>query len=348
MVTDGPSPILAESLTGWAIMSKAWCLANHAEVPADLNKPGEENFATRNAMGTGAFLLKERVPDIRTVLVPNPNWWDTPRHNITEAIFNRIQNDSTRVAALLSGEIDFVYTVPPQDVDRIGASPGLQILRTPELRTVFLGFDQARAELTDSDVKGKNPFKDARVREAFYRAIDIEAIRTKVMRGFAQPTAEMVAPGIKGFDPALNTRPAYDPVKAKALLAEAGYPSGFEVGMDCPNDRYVNDEAICQAVVAMLARIGVKIDLLAQTRLKYFAKIGPTDYKTSFYMLGWTPNTYDAHNALVALVATRDPVRGRGISNSGGISSPEIDDLTDRIQIEIDPAKRQAEISQVK
>ena len=345
-VTDGANPILPESLTGWAIMSKAWCVANHAEIPADLNKAGDENFATRNAMGTGAFLLKERVPDVRTVLVPNPSWWDKPTHNITEAVFNRIQNDSTRVAALLSGEIDFVYTVPPQDVDRIGQTVGLKILRTPELRTVFLGFDQARDELLDSNVKGRNPFKDERVREAFYRAIDIEAIRTKVMRGFAQPTAEMVGPGINGFDPALNKRPDYDPAKAKRLLADSGYPDGFELGMDCPNDRYVNDEAICQAVVAMLARIGVKIDLLAQTRIKYFAKIGPTDYKTSFYMLGWTPNTYDAHNALVALMAARDPVRGRGISNSGGIAYPEIDDLTDRIQTELDPVKRQAEISQ--
>jgi peptide/nickel transport system substrate-binding protein len=344
-VTDGPNPILPQGITGWAIMSKAWCIRNKAEVPADLNKAGDENYATRNAMGTGAFLLKERVPDVRTVLVPNPNWWDKPQHNITEAVFNRIQNDSTRIAALLSGEIDFVYTVPPQDVKRIGQTPGLKILQKPELRTVFLGFDQARDELLESSVKGRNPFKDARVREAFYRAIDIETIRTKVMRGFSQPTAEMIAPGINGFDPALNERPSYDPAKSKRLLAEAGYPEGFETGMDCPNDRYVNDEAICQAVVAMLARVGIKVNLLAQTRIKYFAKIGPTDYKTSFYMLGWTPNTYDAHNALIALLATRDAARGRGISNSGGVSYKEIDDLADEIQIEPDRLKRQAEIS---
>jgi peptide/nickel transport system substrate-binding protein len=344
-VTKGPDPILPEELTTWTIMSKAWCLQNHAEAPADLNKAGEENFATRNAMGTGPFMVKERVPDVRTVLVPNPKWWDTPQHNITEAVFNRIQNESTRVAALLSGEIDFIYTVPPQDVERIAQTPGLKIVQKPELRTVFLGFDQARDELLESTVKGKNPFKDIRVREAFYRAIDINAIKTKVMRGFAQPTAEMIGPGVNGFDPSLNERPAYDPAKSKQLLADAGYPDGFETGMDCPNDRYVNDEAICQAVVAMLARVGVKVDLLAQTRIKYFAKINPPTYNTSFYMLGWTPATYDAHNAMIALMATRDPSGGRGDFNNGGFSYHEIDDLANQIQSELDPAKRQALIT---
>ncbi|MGB8842446.1 MAG: ABC transporter substrate-binding protein [Aliidongia sp.] len=346
-VTKGPDPILPEELAVWAIMSKQWCAKNNAVTPADLNKIGEENFATRNAMGTGPFMVKERVPDVRTVLVPNPNWWDKPQHNITEAIFNRIQNDSTRVAALLSGEIDFIYTVPPQDVDRISQSAGLKIVQKPELRTVFLGFDQARDELLESSVKGKNPFKDIRVREAFYRAIDINAIKTKVMRGFSQPSALMIGPGVNGFDPALNDRPAYDPAKSKQLLAEAGYPNGFETGLDCPNDRYVNDEAICQAVVAMLARIGVKVDLLAQTRLKYFAKINPPAYNTSFYMLGWTPVTYDAHNALVVLAASRDPKSGRGDFNDGGFSYPEIDDLITRIQSESDIPKRLGQIDQV-
>jgi peptide/nickel transport system substrate-binding protein len=347
-VTKGPDPILPDELgDAWAIMSKAWCIKNNAVTPADLNKIGEENFATRNAMGTGPFMVKERVPDVRTVLVPNPNWWDTPQHNITEAVFNRIQNDSTRVAALLSGEIDFIYTVPPQDVDRIGQTAGLKIVRKPELRTVFLGFDQARDELLESSVKGKNPFKDIRVREAFYRAIDVNAIKTKVMRGFSQPSALMIGPGVNGFDPALNERPAYDPAKSKQLLAEAGYPNGFETGMDCPNDRYVNDEAICQAVVAMLARVGIKADLLAQTRLKFFAKVNPPAYGASFYLFGWTPATSDAHNAMIALLTTRDPAGGRGDFNIGGFSYQEIDDLTKTIQSETDKAKRLDEIDQV-
>jgi peptide/nickel transport system substrate-binding protein len=172
----------------------------------------------------------------------------------------------SRVAALLSGELDMVYNLPPQDIERIQKTPAMKIWETPKLRTIFLGMDQSRDELLESNVKGKNPFKDKRVRQAFYQAIDEDAIKTKVMRGFAHPTALMVGPGINGYDSTLDKRYPYDPVAAKKLLAEAGYPDGFEVGFDCPNDRYVNDEAICQAVVAMLARIGVKVNLLARQR----------------------------------------------------------------------------------
>ncbi|HLZ64749.1 MAG TPA: ABC transporter substrate-binding protein [Aliidongia sp.] len=345
-VTNGPDPILPGELAQWGMMSKAWCEKNNATVPADLGKVTEENYATRNAMGTGPFMLKERVPDVRTVLVANPNWWDKPEGNVTEAVFTRIANPATRVAALLSGEIDFVYTVPPQDVDRIATTPGTKIIKSPELRTIFLGMDQMHDELLESNVKGKNPFKDVRVREAFYRAIDENAIATKVMRGQAQPTAEMIAPGINGFDKSLNERVPYDPEKSRKLLADAGYPNGFETGMDCPNDRYVNDEAICQAVTAMLAKVGIKVNLLAQTRLKFFGKIGSPNYASSFYMLGWTPSTYDAHNMLASLVGTRTPGAGIGDNNDGGISVPTLDQSIKQIQVEIDPAKRQALISQ--
>jgi peptide/nickel transport system substrate-binding protein len=343
--TKGPDPILPEELTGWGMMSKVWCEKNNASIPADLGKVTEENFATRNAMGTGPFMLKERVPDVRTVLVANPTWWDKPVGNLTEAIFTRIANPSTRVAALLSGEIDFVYTVPPQDVDRIATTAGTKIIKSPELRTIFLGMDQMHDELPESSVKGKNPFKDEKVREAFYRAIDEKTIVAKVMRGQAEATALMIAPGINGFDKSLNERPAYDPAKSKKLLADAGYPNGFETGMDCPNDRYVNDEAICQAVAAMLAKVGIKVNLLAQTRLKYFGKVGSPNYNTSFYMLGWTPSTYDVHNMLASLVGTRVPGSGIGDNNDGGVSNAEIDDDIKGIQSETDQAKRQALIS---
>jgi peptide/nickel transport system substrate-binding protein len=343
--TKGPDPILPEELTGWGMMSKVWCEKNNAAIPADLGKVTEENFATRNAMGTGPYMLKERVPDVRTVLVTNPTWWDKPVGNVTEAVFTRIANPSTRVAALLSGEIDFVYTVPPQDVDRIATTAGTKIVKSPELRTIFLGMDQMHDELPESSVKGKNPFKDEKVREAFYRAIDEKAIVAKVMRGQAEATALMIAPGINGFDKSLNERPAYDPAKSKKLLADAGYPNGFETGMDCPNDRYVNDEAICQAVAAMLAKVGIKVNLLAQTRLKYFGKVGSPNYNTSFYMLGWTPSTYDVHNMLASLVGTRKPGSGIGDNNDGGVSNAEIDDDIKGIQSETDQAKRQALIS---
>jgi peptide/nickel transport system substrate-binding protein len=339
LVTDGPDPILPYSLPTWAIMSKKWCEQHNTTRAADLTK-NEENYATRNANGTGPFKLKERQPDVRTVLVKNLDWWgrDSEPVDIDEVVFNRIESDPTRVAALLSGELDMIYTVPPQDTDRIGRAVGMKVWQTPELRTIFLGMDQSRDELLESNVKGKNPFKDKRVRQAFTQAIDAEAIAAKVMRGLAQPTALMVAPGVNGYDPTLDRRHPHDPAVAKKLLAEAGYADGFEVGFDCPNDRYVNDEAVCQAVVPMLARIGVKANLLSQPRAKYFGKILGPRYQTSFYMLGWTPGTYDALDALKSLAATR---AGKvGVFNVAGYSNPQLDELVKNIQVELDTAKR--------
>ncbi len=290
IVTNGPDPIFTQEITNWYMMSKAWAEKNHAEKMAEPTK-NEDNFAIRNANGTGPFILKEREHEVKTVLVNNPNWWAKPEHNLTEVVFTRIANASTRVAALLSGELDMIYTVPPQDIDRIA--------------------------------------------------------KTKVMRGFATPTALMIGPGVNGFDPKLNQRLPFDQAAAKKLLAEAGYPNGFEVAMDCPNDRYVNDEDICQAVVAMLSRIGIKISLLAQTKTKFFTKINYPAYDTPFFMLGWTPATYDAHNMLVSLMHTRTPGGGgAGLVNIGGYSNKTLDDLIDKIQVETDKTKRDGLVAQ--
>ncbi len=291
------------------MMSKAWAEKNNALNSADMTK-NEENFATRNAMGTGPFILKERKAGERTVLVPNPTWWDKPAHNLTEVIFTPVANPATRVAALKAGDVDMMYEVPPADTESLKKDANINVLEGPETRVVYLGMDQERDELVESNVKGKNPFKDKRVREVFHRSIDVDAIKRTVMRGQSFPTDLMVAPGINGYMKDLDKRPALlKPEEAKKMLADAGYPNGFEVGMDCPNDRYVNDEKICQAVVAMLARVGVKVNLRAQTRNLYFAKIlRKSDGKpgeTSFYMLGWSPaQTYDVHNVFEALIQT--------------------------------------------
>src|SRR5580700_2630758 len=344
-LTDGPDPIMPYNLPTIAIMSKKWCEAHNTTRAADLTK-NEESFATRNENGTGPFILVDRQPDVKTTLKKNPDWWGQKEWPIDfdDTVFNRIENASTRVSALLSGELDFVYTVPPQDTDRIEKTAGMKIWKTPELRTIFLGMDQSRDELLESNIKGKNPFKDKRVREAFYKAIDEDAIAAKVMRGYAKVTALMVGPGVNGYDPALDKRFPVDIAGAKKLLADAGYPDGFEVGFDCPNDRYVNDEAVCQAVVAMLAKIGIKADLLAQTRAKYFGKINAPHYDTSFYLLGWTPGTQDALDTIKALVMTRKDKNG--VFNIGGYSNPELDDLAGQIQVELNQDKRNTLISQ--
>ena len=341
--THQPNPILIRELPTFGIMSKAWAERNNAVRPADLTTR-EENFATRNAMGTGPFRLVSREPDRRTVLERNPAWWDRPEHNIERAELNIIANDATRVAALLSGEVDFVYTVPPQDVDRISRSPGVRIIQGPELRTIYLGMDQARPELLKSDVKGRNPFQDVRVRRALYQAIDVQAIHRTVMRGQSRPTGLLWGPGVNGFREEDDRRLPLDIEGARRLLAEAGYPNGFGVTLDCPNDRYVNDEAICTAIVAMLARIGVRVTLAAQTRARFFAEVNAPRFNTSFYLLGWTPATQDAHNALYNLAGSRDGARG--IFNNGGYSNPRLDALIDRIGVEADAAKRQAMISE--
>ena len=217
----------------------------------------------------------------------------------------------------------------------------------PELRTIFIGMDQVRDELLFSNIKGKNPFKDVRVREAFFKAIDIEMIKTRVMRGLSTPSALMIAPQLFKLSGDFK-RPKFDADGAKKLLTEAGYPDGFEVTMDCPNDRYVNDAAICQAVVGMLARIGVKINLLAQPKAQYFAKVlKPGGYQTSFYMLGWTPGTSDAHNVLYDIMGCRDdPKSPRGEANLGGYCNKEMDALTDKVLIEPDMNKRDLLIKQ--
>jgi peptide/nickel transport system substrate-binding protein len=340
--TAVPDPIFLQEQTNLLIMSKAWCEEHHAVDAVIIGK--EDSYALHNAMGTGPFKLVSREPDRRTVVEANPGWWDKPEHNLDRVEFNVIGSASTRVAALLSGEVDMIYTVPPQDIARIKQSSGLQVLQTPELRTIYLGFNLARDELPTSDVKGKNPLRDVRVREAFALAIDEPTIASRVMLGLGHPTWEMWGPGINGYDASLDVRPKPDPAKAKELLAEAGYPNGFRIGLDCPNDRYVMDEQICTAIVPMLARVGVKVDLTAQTKTKFFTKINAPNFDTDFYMLGWTPATYDAHNALYTLLATRDGKRGE--VNNGGYSNPGLDDLIAKIGIETDAAKRNGMIHQ--
>jgi peptide/nickel transport system substrate-binding protein len=201
--------------------------------------------------------------------------------------------------------------------------------------------DSARDELLFSNVKGKNPFKDVRVREALFKAIDINLIRDRVMRGLSAPSALMIAPELFVYSKDF-VRPKYDLEGAKKLLADAGYPNGFEVGMDCPNDRYVNDEAICQAVVSMLARAGVKVNLTAQPKALYFAKAGKSGgYTTSLSLLGWTPGTFDSHNVLYDVMGCRDvPGSSRGETNYGGYCNKDLDALTDQILVETDPEKR--------
>ena len=339
-ITKRPDPIFPQEQTNLLIMSKAWCEKHDATAPAVLG--AGDNYAIHHAMGTGPYKLVSREPDRKTVVEYNKLWWGKLKGNATKVEFDVIKNDSTRVAALLSGQVDMIYTVPPQDMARIAHAPGLRIIEHPELRTIYLGFDVSRPQLLTSNVKGKNPFQDVRVRKAFALAIDEDLIAKRVMLGMAHPTWLMWGKGVNGYDPKLDVRPKTNVAEAKKLLAEAGYPKGFTVGFDCPNDRYVMDEQICTAITSMLGRIGVKVNLDAQTKAKFFAKILAPKYDTDFYLLGWTPATYDAENVLYTLLGTRDGVRGE--VNAGGYSNPKLDALIEKIGTETNEAKRDAMI----
>jgi len=345
LVTDGPDPTLLLNMPNFYIVDQEFMEENDSvEV---VQGAGKTNFANTHSNGTGPFKVVEWVQDNRLVLEPNPDWWNEANRtdNIDQAVFTPIGNDATRVAALLSGEIDLMYPVPLQDIQRLQGDPNVEVLEGPELRTIFLGMDQFREESLD-DPGAKNPFLDQRVRAAFAHAIDLDAIQRVVMRGASTPTGLMIAPGIIGFEEELNEPYAYDPDRSKELLAEAGYADGFPVTLDCPNDRYVNDEAICTAVVPMIERIGIDVTLNAQTKSLHFNKIGlPEGNNTSFYMLGWTPGSYDAYNALQNLM-TLDG-EAQGIWNSGRYSNPRVEELTDQIAVEIDPDKRAALIHEV-
>jgi peptide/nickel transport system substrate-binding protein len=338
IITDGPSPVLLRGLVDVKIMNKAWATKNNVVNPQNYAAK-EESYAARNTNGTGPFMLKSREADVRTVLVRNPNYWDKLESNVTEIVYTPIKQDGTRAAALLSGEVDLVLDPPTQDIPRLKQNPAIKVVEGSETRIIFLGMDQWRDETPYASVKGKNPFKDKRVRQALYQAIDIEAIRRATMRSLAVPTGSMIAPQVNGYFDEFAKRMPYDEAAAKKLLADAGYPQGFEVTLDCPNNRYINDEEICQAITAMWAKIGMKVRLNAMPRATYFQKIQKFD--TSLYLLGWATATFDGLYTLQSLIRTVDPKGGAdGNFNLGKYSNPKADELIDKVKTEIDEPKR--------
>lgn len=342
-ISPVPNPILNAEWDTWYMYSKKWAEANGGAEAQSATATSLNPFALK-ANGTGPFTIESHQPGVKTVFKPFKGWWDKAAHNFDEVIFTTIKSDATRVAALLSGEIDMMDPVPVQDIDRIKSSPNATVMTGPETRTIFLNMDSFRDELLYSDVKGKNPFKDARVRRAFYQAIDIEAIKTRVMRGMSTPTALMIDPNMVAGGDTIKRLP-YDVEAAKKQLADAGYPNGFSVEMDCPNDRYVNDAAICQAVAAMLARVNVKVKLNAMPKAQFFEKAGPTKkYDSSFNMLGWTPGSFDSLNIFVNIIGCRDADGKGGTFNYGGYCNKKVDELGKQIAIEVDKSKRDAMI----
>ncbi|HVO89874.1 MAG TPA: ABC transporter substrate-binding protein [Casimicrobiaceae bacterium] len=337
--TNGPNPIEIEHIALINIMSKAWCEKNRAQKPQNYSAK-EDMVTAHQANGTGPYVLKSREPDVKTVLVKNPNWWGIKaglyESNVDEVVFTPIGSDATRLAALISGEIDIINDPPPQDVPRLKQTANIKLLEGVENRVVFIGMDQHRDELLYSNVKGNNPFKDKRVRQALYEAIDIDAIQRTTMRGLSKPTGAML-PNPRQSTPEIEKRLPFDKAAAKKLLADAGYPNGFEVTLDCPNNRYVNDEKICLALAAMWSQIGITVRVNAMPRATYFPKLEKLD--TSLYMLGWGGNTTDAIFVLQPVLSTYSG-KGDGDYNYGRYSNAKLDALTTRIKSEMNPDAR--------
>jgi peptide/nickel transport system substrate-binding protein len=342
LLLEGPTPILLRNIVDFRIMSKSWSEKNRSQNIQDY-KAKEETYASRNTNGTGPYLIKSWEPDKRIVFAVNTEWWGKLDGNITDVVYTPIKSDATRVSALLSGDVDMVTDVPTQDVERLRKEQNLKVLDGHEVRTIFIGMDQHADELKYSSVKGKNPFKDVRVRRALNMAVDREAIKRVTMRGLSIPAGIMVAPGVHGHSKDIDIVTKYDPAGAKKLLAEAGYPEGFEFTLDCPNNRYVNDEKICQALVAMWARAGLKVKLNAIPFANFIPKI--LNFDSSAYMLGWGVATFDALYTLQSLVRTKT-TGADGSFNQGRVSDAKLDAIIDAIKVETDTKKRDALLRQ--
>ena len=336
-VTNGPNPLFPDSIANWMIMDRGWATANGTEAPAR----DVETYATLNTNGTGPFILTAREPGVETRLVPNPAWWDTPGHNVTEAIYNPIESSATGLAALISGEVDMLAPVPIRDVDRLRTLDGIRTFEGIETRVIVLGFGHAKETLNGSDAP--NPFRDVRVRQAVAHAIDVDAINRVLMSGMAPPATQLIPAGLSGFSAANDTRPAFDPDAARALLAEAGFPDGFAFDLKCTNDRYINDEAVCQAMTAMLAQVGLAPRLNAIPVRTYWDELRAGNY--DMYLLGWSPGTFDAEHPIRFLAHT--PGGSLGTWNFGGYSNARIDALLPMIQQELDRDARQAMLDEV-
>ena len=335
ILTAQANPTLPLSLTNLRMMSRAWCIAHHVEKPQDY-KGKEETYAARNANGTGPYRLVSWEPDIKTVLAANPGYWG--RHgNVTEAQYLVVSTAATRVSALISGEIDLVVDPAVQDLERLRHLPGIKVAESTGLGAQFLGFDHARATLIHGDAGGRNPFRDPRVREAIRAAIDVRALDAKVMRGSGSTGRAIFSPVADGFDPRFASAAPYDPERAKALLREAGYASGFSVDLDCSSQQPA--DSICQAISGMLSRVGVRIAYRPLPFNQLLPKINAGD--TSLFVIGWTPATAEAEGVLLPLAHTLGgPAVGE--YNFGRYSNPKVDAAIDRLRVEFDPARRKA------
>ncbi|WP_413207669.1 ABC transporter substrate-binding protein [Rhodospirillum sp. A1_3_36] len=323
--THTPVGDLPDRLTFAPIMENTWLSQNNPKISAN---------------GTGPFKVTDFTPNGPLTLTANPDWWGGPPTTVTSATLYPTPRARDRLRFLLQDRVDLAQDLDPEMMEPLGRTPGVLALRTPGPRVLMLGMSQARPQFLNGALASRptrNPFLDKRVREAVMRAIDAEAINQTVLAGQAEPAALIAASVINGFPQALNIRPAADPRRAKALLAEAGLPgTGFSVTLDCPAGHYLRDTLICGAVADALAEVGIRVTINSMTPQAYFPHI--LTGKSDFYLLGWLPNTLEIGNPILNLAAcppdTPDgvaPPPGPGALNLGGFCDPRVSRLIPRM-----------------
>ncbi len=343
--TRSPTPLLAANLTHMLIMSKAWTEKNGAaRVPEPAARIRAHTF--RNANGTGPFVLVSREIGQRTVMRRNDTYWGRGQIplEVTELIYRPIANDSERVQALVSGEVDFVQDVPVNELPRLQANKAVSVNTGPENRTIFLGLNVGEGELASSGAKGKNPLADRRVREAISGAINRQAIQRNVLLGQAIPTGTVAPPSINGYPRQLDKFPTHDAARAKAMLAEAGWPNGFTINLDCPRDTYGRSEAICRTIDDQLAPIGITVEPVIRNVSDHLALIRGEPAKTDFYLLGLNVPSFDSEQILTALFHGR--ANGAGQLNATRFANAELDRLIASLSGQLDFTARSQAITQ--
>jgi peptide/nickel transport system substrate-binding protein len=331
LVTKGPYPLVLNLATYIFPMDRQFYAGDDDRGrPKDTIVKHGASFASQHASGTGPFIVTEREQGVRLAMKRFDDYWDKDSPgNVTSIVFTPIKEPATRVAALLSGGVDFISPVPPTDLARIESNACCKLVTMPSPRILTLQLNQERVPA----------FKDARVRLAINYAVNREGIAEKIMRGLATPAGQLSPADYAGHDPALV--PRHDIEKAKALMKEAGYEDGFPVTMMAPNNRYIGDARIAEAVAAMLARIGIRVDLETMPKAQYWQRFD--ERAADIMMIGWQSDTQDSANFYEFLVMTPDPETGYGQYNAGNYSNQEVDRLTLQTQTMTD-AEARAEV----
>jgi peptide/nickel transport system substrate-binding protein len=325
VITNGPFPILLRKLTYLRIMDK-----EYAHLLSD-------ETLGQKPVGTGPYKLTRWQRGQSITLEANTDYF-RGKPAIDRIEIRPLTNDSTRVAAILSHAVDLINRVPVRDVDRIKTNRKLQFFMRPGLRLIYLQVDHMRAKSPYIEGVEQNPFQDVRVRKALFYGINEDEIVQYIMGGFAVPAGQYYPMAVNGYDSSVK-RPAYNPEKAKALLKEAGYESGFTVTLDSPNDRYINDEKIAQAVASSLAKIGITVKVNAIPKASFFPKANDTD--SSFNLIGWACSDGDGSAFLDGCVHTYDQEKGYGRYNGGRYSNAKVDALIEKSAETLDAKERQ-------